>query len=98
MEVAIVERACTKLRAIVSETTPGLQEMLEALEAMQPALEDAKRESVDEEAGRAWLRRLRTAAHDISHMVDEQKACTAALYLIAYFVAPNSSVIFMRSV
>lgn len=83
MAQAIVQTSYTKLRSAIDDEattrrwnlTHDLQQMLEALEAIKPLLDDAERRSLKkrppEPEVREWVRRVRKNAYLISDMVDE---------------------------
>lgn len=48
-----------------------LTQMKMALESVEAVLMDAERRSIQDAAVRLWLKRLKDAMYDISHMLDE---------------------------
>ncbi|KAM0920178.1 hypothetical protein ACQ4PT_007697 [Festuca glaucescens] len=78
MAQAIVYRCCTKLRSAIRDEATirwkfsgDLEEMMTALEEIQPDLDEAERRSLWEVAVRDWLMLVRKAGYDIWDMVDE---------------------------
>uniref|UniRef100_A0ACD5WLI6 Uncharacterized protein n=1 Tax=Avena sativa TaxID=4498 RepID=A0ACD5WLI6_AVESA len=78
MSQAIVQRACAKLRSAIGDEpvlrlnfTGDLQEMLDALEIIQPVLEKAEMQLLGRNFSTGWLQQVRHAAYRIMDMVDE---------------------------
>lgn len=85
MAHAIVHRSCTKLRSAIRDEaimrrkfTGDLEEILTALEEIQPDLEEAERQSWWRAAVRNWLMQVRKASYDIWDMVDELQQETSS--------------------
>jgi hypothetical protein len=75
---ALVGIAKDKLRSAIAEQASllcnfgdGLEDMMDVLETISAALEDAERRSVKEKLVQLWLKRLKNVAMDISYMLED---------------------------
>uniref|UniRef100_A0A453ACF4 Disease resistance N-terminal domain-containing protein n=1 Tax=Aegilops tauschii subsp. strangulata TaxID=200361 RepID=A0A453ACF4_AEGTS len=78
MAQALVQRACAKLRsalgdeAVVRLNFPAdLRDMLEALEAIQPVLDEAEMRLLRDEWVARWLQRALSVAYKTIDIVDD---------------------------
>jgi hypothetical protein len=84
MAQLLVPRACSKLKSSIGDKavvrlnfTGDLQEMLDALEVIQPLLEEAEMQMLDTNYRMEWLQHVNYAAYRIMAMVDELQDTTA---------------------
>jgi hypothetical protein len=78
MAQAVVQRACAKLRSATGDEavvrlnfTSDLQEVLDALEVLQTAMEKTEMQLTRPSLAPVWFREVRRAAWIIMDMVDE---------------------------
>ncbi|KAL6658866.1 hypothetical protein ACP70R_002906 [Stipagrostis hirtigluma subsp. patula] len=81
---AVVKIASDKIGSAIAEQASllwnfgsDLEDMKETLEVMAAALKDAERRSVRDESVRLWMKKLKHAAMDIDHMMDEYQGADA---------------------
>jgi hypothetical protein len=97
MSQLLVQRACAKLRSAIGDETVqrmnltgDLQEMLDALEVIQPGLEEDDSQLTDDRSEKiTWLRNFRLLPYGIMDIVDELQYTTAPASATVCAVTPH---------